>query len=155
VGKRDLNIIAEVCYQIADDVEDVDKLPNLSKRIMLYCWYATNIYSLNGKGNRGKPSDRLEYAIKATYPEENSADWVGYKNGPNKKRKNVLKFFHGHRSQHPVQFVFLNPTPMPREANEHVRITRSECVAYQIIRTKKLIINQSLFSASSHVFYSG
>jgi len=68
VGKRDLNIIAEVCYQISDDVEDVDKLPNKSKRIMLYCWYATNIYSLNGKGNRGKPPDRLEYAIKAKYP---------------------------------------------------------------------------------------
>jgi hypothetical protein len=86
VGKRDLNIIAEVCDQISDDVDK-----NKSKRIMLYCWCATNICSLNGKGNRCKPPDRLEYAIKAKYPKENSADWVGYKDGPNKKRKNVLK----------------------------------------------------------------
>ena len=77
MGKRDLNIIAEVCYQIADDVEDVDKLPNLSKRIMLYCWYATNIYSLNGKGNRGKPPDRLEYAIKAKYGTQRKTQLTG------------------------------------------------------------------------------
>ena len=77
VSERDLNVIAEDCHLInkpANEIED-----NKPKRLMLYWWYATNIYSLTGKGNRGKLPDCLEYAIKAAYPETDSANWVGYK----------------------------------------------------------------------------
>eukprot|EP00985_Skeletonema_marinoi_P024896 scaffold17764_cov140-Skeletonema_marinoi.AAC.1 len=56
---------------------------------MLYWWYATNIYSLNGKGNRGKLPDCLEYAIKAKYPEKDSSDWTGYKDGSKPKKKKI------------------------------------------------------------------
>ena len=87
VGERKLDIIAEDCYLI-DAPDGVDKLPNKSKRLMLYWWYATNVYSLTGKGNRGKLPDCLEYAIKKEYPEKSSADWTGYKDGKKKRRTN-------------------------------------------------------------------
>ena len=85
VEKRNLDIIAEDCYLI-NASDGVDKLQNKSKRLMLYWWYATNIYSLTGKGNRGKLPDCLEYAIKKKYPEQSSSDWTGYKES-NKKRR--------------------------------------------------------------------
>lgn len=85
VKDRDLNIIAEDCHLIN---KPVSELTNKSKRIMLYWWYATNIYSITGKGHRGKLPNCLEYAIKAEYPEKDSSKWVGYKPGPGNTTKN-------------------------------------------------------------------
>ena len=53
---------------------------------MMYWWYATNVYSLCGKGNRGKLPDCLEYAIKKTYPEPEGVAYSQYSDG--KKVKN-------------------------------------------------------------------
>jgi len=88
VDKRNLEIIAEDCYLVSAN-DGIDKLKNKNKRIMLYWWYATNIYSLNGKGNRGKLPDCLEYAIKTKYPEKDSSDWTGYKDGSKPKKKKI------------------------------------------------------------------
>lgn len=87
VKERDLNVIAEDCYLISEPVE---KLKMKSKRIMLYWWYATNIYSLRGKGNRGRLPVCLEYAIKAAYPETDSSMWTGYIPGLGRSKHNEL-----------------------------------------------------------------
>lgn len=85
VEERDLEVIAEDCHLINKPASELKE--NKPKRLMLYWWYATNIYSLNGKGHRGKLPDCLEYAIKAAYPEKDSADWTGYKPGTKKAGK--------------------------------------------------------------------
>jgi hypothetical protein len=47
---------------------------------MLYWWYATNVYSLSGKGHRGKLPDCLEYAIKKHFPpEDNEEEYTQFK----------------------------------------------------------------------------
>ena len=64
VKDRDLSIIAEDCCMITKPVSELENKP---KRLMLYWWYATNIYSIRGKGNRGRLPVCLEYAIKKQY----------------------------------------------------------------------------------------
>lgn len=85
VEERDLNVIAEDCHLINKPASELTE--NKPKRLMLYWWYATNIYSLTGKGNRGKLPDCLEYAIKKAYPEADSSGWTGYTPGSTRKRK--------------------------------------------------------------------
>ena len=85
VAGRDLSIIAEDCHYINKPFSEIKE--NKQKRFMLYWWYATNIYSITGQHNRGKLPDCLEYAIKATYPETKSEDFVGYIPTTNKHAK--------------------------------------------------------------------
>jgi len=84
VAERDLSIIAEDCHYINKPASELTE--NKPRRLMLYWWYATNIYSLTGKGNRGKLPDCLEYAIKQAYPETDSSKWTGYKPTPSANR---------------------------------------------------------------------
>ena len=51
VADRDLDIIAEDCHLINKPAKELTE--NKPKRLMIYWWYATNIYSINGKGNCG------------------------------------------------------------------------------------------------------
>ena len=80
---RNLETIAEDCYLITSDFEN---LKNKNFRIMLYWWYATNVYSLCGKENCGKLPDCLEYAIKKMYSEPEGVSYSQYSDG--NKRKN-------------------------------------------------------------------
>ena len=78
-SQQDLAVVAEDCYLITQPFET---LSNKSKRLMLYWWYATNIYSLCGKGRRGKLPDCLEYEIKRLFlPEDNEEDFTQFKKG--------------------------------------------------------------------------
>lgn len=76
VKERNLDTIAEDCHLIDKPASEIKDMK--PRRLMLYWWYATNIYSLTGQGNRGKLPDCLEYAIKAAYPEKRSEDWTGF-----------------------------------------------------------------------------
>ena len=86
VGERKLEIIAEDCHLIHKPYSEFKDDKIKPRRLMLYWWYATNIYSIIGKGNHGKLPDCLEYAIKKAYPEKNSEDWVGFIPGKRGKK---------------------------------------------------------------------
>lgn len=47
VEDLDLELVKEDCYFATDEFKD---MPNPHKRNMLYWWYATNVYSICGKG---------------------------------------------------------------------------------------------------------
>lgn len=82
VAERDLTTITEDCHLIGKPLSEINE--NKPKRLMLYWWYATNVYSIRGKGHRGRLPVCLEYAIKKAYPEKYSEDWTGYKSGKKK-----------------------------------------------------------------------
>mmetsp|Transcript_25930 Transcript_25930/g.38109 ORF Transcript_25930/g.38109 Transcript_25930/m.38109 type:complete len:370 (-) Transcript_25930:2533-3642(-) len=74
VESLDLNTLREDCYFANEKVED---MTNSQKRCMIYWWYATNIYSICGKGKRMKLPDCLVKAVRNAYPESNG-QYVGY-----------------------------------------------------------------------------
>lgn len=75
VGERKLATIKEDCYFATDDLKD---MTNSHKRNMLYWWYATNVFSISGKGKRGKLPECLEYAIRSAYTEPDGVEFTGY-----------------------------------------------------------------------------
>ena len=76
VKDRNLTTIKEDCYFATDDIDD---MPNNHKRNMLYWWYATNVFSISGKGNRGKLPVCLEYAIRELYPNPDGVPYKGHR----------------------------------------------------------------------------
>ena len=76
VDKCDLATIKEDCYFATNELDDMQ--PN-HKRNMLYWWYATNIFSISGKGNRGKLPECLEYAIREAYPNPEGVQYKGHR----------------------------------------------------------------------------
>lgn len=76
VKDRNLATIKEDCYFATDDIDD---MPNNHKRNMLYWWYATNVFSISGKGKRGKLPVCLEYAIREMYPNPEGVPYRGHR----------------------------------------------------------------------------
>lgn len=72
VQKLDLAAIKEDCYFATDELE---KMSNPHKRNMIYWWYATNIYSICGKGKRKELPKCLVHRIRQCYP---SDEYSGY-----------------------------------------------------------------------------
>lgn len=77
VNKRNLSAIKEDCYFAIDDL---DSMSNSHKRNMLYWWYATNVFSISGKGTRGQLPLCLEYAIRKEHPNPGGVPYKGYRN---------------------------------------------------------------------------
>ena len=75
VKDRNLATIKEDCYFATDDIDD---MPNNHKRNMVYWWYATNVFSISGKGKRGKLPVCLEYAIREMYPNPEGVPYKGH-----------------------------------------------------------------------------
>lgn len=76
VNNHNLKTIKEDCYFATDDIDD---MPNNHKRNMLYWWYATNVFSISGKGKRGKLPVCLEYAIREAYPNPEGMSYKGHR----------------------------------------------------------------------------
>ena len=74
VHRLNLNTIREDCYFAT---EEVDKMTNSQKRCMVYWWYATNVYSICGKGKRMMLPDCLVNAVRNTFTEEDGK-YTGY-----------------------------------------------------------------------------
>ena len=72
VEKLDLESIKEDCYFATDDL---DTMSNSHKRNMIYWWYATNVYSICGKGKRKELPKCLVHKIRQCHPSE---DYSGY-----------------------------------------------------------------------------
>lgn len=66
VAELDLQTVKEDCYFATHEVAD---MTNSQKRCMIYWWYATNIYSICGKGRRLQLPDCLVHAVRKEYPE--------------------------------------------------------------------------------------
>ncbi|KAL7541262.1 hypothetical protein ACHAWF_006895, partial [Thalassiosira exigua] len=66
VASLDLQTVKEDCYFATKEIED---MTNSHKRCMIYWWYATNIYSICGKGRRLMLPDCLVQAVRNEYPE--------------------------------------------------------------------------------------
>ena len=77
VESLDLLSIKEDCYFATDKMED---MPNNHKRNMLYWYYATNIYSICGKGKRKELPKCLVHKIRQCYP---SDEYCGYEHHNN------------------------------------------------------------------------
>jgi len=67
MDKLDLVSIRENCYFATDQL---DKMSNPHKRNMIYWWYATNVYSICGKGKRKQLPKCLVHRIRQCYPSE-------------------------------------------------------------------------------------
>jgi hypothetical protein len=85
VNQRNLQAIKEDCYFATDNLESMS---NSHKRNMIYWWYATNVFSISGKGTRGQLPLCLEYEIRKEFPNPDGVPYKGYKGRHNKKRKN-------------------------------------------------------------------
>ena len=67
VEKLDLAAIKEDCYFATDKL---DEMTNPHKRNMIYWWYATNIYSICGKGKRKELPKCLVHRIRQCHPSD-------------------------------------------------------------------------------------
>ena len=65
VEKLDLASVKEDCYFATDDL---DVMSNSHKRNMIYWWYATNVYSICGKGKRKQLPKCLVHKIRQCHP---------------------------------------------------------------------------------------
>eukprot|EP00581_Thalassiosira_minuscula_P010350 CAMPEP_0183702830 /NCGR_PEP_ID=MMETSP0737-20130205/806_1 /TAXON_ID=385413 /ORGANISM="Thalassiosira miniscula, Strain CCMP1093" /LENGTH=358 /DNA_ID=CAMNT_0025929507 /DNA_START=84 /DNA_END=1157 /DNA_ORIENTATION=- len=72
VKKLNLATIKSDCYVATDDLEH---MTNSHKRNMIFWWYATNVYSIAGKGKIERLPMCLEYAVRKEYP---NADGISY-----------------------------------------------------------------------------
>jgi len=70
VDKLELASIKEDCYFATDDLET---MPNNHIRNMIYWWYATNVYSVCGKGKRKELPKCLVHEIRQKYSSEEYA----------------------------------------------------------------------------------
>ena len=71
----DIEEVAEDCHFVTRDTSRFD---NKDRRFVLYWYYATNIYSIRGKGNRKHLPICLVKKIRETYP-ETSGKYTGYR----------------------------------------------------------------------------
>ena len=65
----------EDCYLTTDELNII---PNNHERNIVFWWYATNVYSIVGKGNTKRISICLEYAIREKYPNPDVVPYKGY-----------------------------------------------------------------------------
>ncbi len=72
VKDLDLPSIKEDYYFATDEL---DKMSNSHKRNMIYWWYATNVYSICGKGKRKELPKCLVHEIRRKYP---SKEYCGF-----------------------------------------------------------------------------
>ena len=84
VSSLDLETIKADCYFAT---KDFDKMEPNHKRNMVYWWYATNVYSIVGKGNVQRLPLCLEYAIREKWPNTDGKPYKGNKKLVTKKRK--------------------------------------------------------------------
>lgn len=74
----DLEEVAEDCHFAT---MPLSKMENHHKRFILYWYYATNVYSITGKGNRKHLPMCLVSAIRERFPEPDG-NYTGYKGCP-------------------------------------------------------------------------
>jgi hypothetical protein len=77
--KINLKVVHAFCWFATKEVTDMD---NSNKQNMLYWWYMTNIYNIDGWGVTREPPACLTAAIRHAYPEENR-QYMGYMLGKN------------------------------------------------------------------------
>jgi hypothetical protein len=90
VADQDLASIMGSCPFVTHD--SVDDLANNEKSNILYWWYATNVFLICGKKQRGLLPDCLVYAIRRRYPNQKGIKYVGFReweddSSDNKKRQ--------------------------------------------------------------------
>ena len=76
VGSLKLEALKMDCYFATDEL---DSMPNNHKRNMIFWWYATNVYSIVGKGNTERMPLCLEYAIRDLYTNPDGVPFKGYR----------------------------------------------------------------------------
>ena len=79
-----LETIKADCYFATDEVADMS---NSHKRNMVYWWFATNVYTIVGKGNIEHLPLCLEYAIREKWPNPDDLPYKGNRKRNSKKRK--------------------------------------------------------------------